>query len=182
MKCENCNRPKSKSGKRFCSQKCANVPRNWETRCCLFSECSETFEVVLSSKKKYCSHSCAAKVNNRGVRRHGNEPKVSKPKIQQWLDGEWDGTVKSGLSSVVREYLIAAAGNKCQDGRSGCNGWEGYNPKSGNSCLTVDHVDGNSMNNKPENLRVMCPNCHSMTETYGSLNRGSGRSFRYNNS
>lgn len=33
--------------------------------------------------------------------------------------------------------------------------------------LQVDHVDGNTRNNEVENLRWMCPNCHSQTPTWG---------------
>lgn len=36
--------------------------------------------------------------------------------------------------------------------------------------LQVDHKDGNFLNNRIENLRFLCPNCHSQTETYGSKN------------
>lgn len=34
--------------------------------------------------------------------------------------------------------------------------------------LQLDHIDGNSDNNFPENLRFLCPNCHTQTPTYGS--------------
>ena len=30
----------------------------------------------------------------------------------------------------------------------------------------LDHIDGNSTNHLLENLRVICPNCHSQTKTY----------------
>jgi len=34
----------------------------------------------------------------------------------------------------------------------------------------LDHIDGNPQNHRIENLRMMCPNCHSQTDTYGSKN------------
>jgi len=36
--------------------------------------------------------------------------------------------------------------------------------------LQLDHIDGNPLNNNPENLRMLCPNCHTQTETYGYKN------------
>lgn len=40
--------------------------------------------------------------------------------------------------------------------------------------LEVDHVDGNWRNNRLENLRLLCPNCHSATDTYRGRNKGRG--------
>ncbi|WP_098898792.1 HNH endonuclease signature motif containing protein [Streptomyces sp. st77] len=40
--------------------------------------------------------------------------------------------------------------------------------------LEVDHIDGNWRNNQQQNLRLLCPNCHSTTDMY----RGRGKRRR----
>lgn len=37
--------------------------------------------------------------------------------------------------------------------------------------LQLDHIDGDPTNNQLCNLRFLCPNCHSQTDTFGSKNR-----------
>ena len=39
--------------------------------------------------------------------------------------------------------------------------------------LQLDHIDGDSDNCVPSNLRLLCPNCHTQTDTYGSKGKGS---------
>lgn len=54
---------------------------------------------------------------------------------------------------------------KCQT--CGCDGhWQ-----NGIISLELDHIDGNNSNNKIENLRYLCPNCHALTETYRGKNK-----------
>ncbi|WP_030206001.1 HNH endonuclease signature motif containing protein [Streptomyces sp. NRRL S-87] len=41
--------------------------------------------------------------------------------------------------------------------------------------LEVDHVDGDWQNNRPVNLRFLCPNCHSTTDSYRGRAKGRRR-------
>ena len=50
------------------------------------------------------------------------------------------------------------------------------NQFSGNIPLHVDHIDGNAGNTTPKNVRLICPNCHSLTEYFGNI--GSRKSAR----
>jgi hypothetical protein len=76
-------------------------------------------------------------------------------------------------SSFLRRYLIKKLGARC----SKC-GWDERNPVTGNPAIEVEHIDGDWKNNRPENLTLLCPNCHALTPTYRALNRGRGRNPR----
>ena len=43
----------------------------------------------------------------------------------------------------------------------------------GHHVVEIDHIDGNHKNNSRENLRVLCPNCHSLTHNFRNYGRSS---------
>ena len=76
-------------------------------------------------------------------------------------------------SDTYKKYLILKHGNKCMK----C-GWHEINPITGLVPIQLEHKDGNSDNHNLNNLELLCPNCHSLTPTFGSLNKGMGREKR----
>ena len=106
----------------------------------------------------YCSQECA------------NLDKKEN-KIQSWLNGEYNGIIGSNqLSKTIREYLLEKNNYSCE-----LCGWNKINPVTKKCPLEIHHIDGNCLNNSNENLQVLCPNCHSLTENYKALNKNSDR-------
>lgn len=125
-------------------------------------------EIVIYNKNvKYCSFQCEQK--------HHKEEYIEK-----WLKGEINGVSgEYNLSKTIRNYLIEQSGYKCEK----C-GWGEVNEYTGNVPLQIHHIDGNCLNNSKENLQVLCPNCHALTENFGSRNKNAtkGRSEYYGKS
>jgi hypothetical protein len=110
---------------------------------------------------KYCNNIC-----------HRN--KEQKKFIEKWLKGELSGTTQVGNTShFIKRYLVATFGEKCFK----C-GWAERNSVTNKVPIELDHIDGNHKNNILNNLRLLCPNCHSLTSTFRNLNKGKGRQFR----
>jgi 5-methylcytosine-specific restriction endonuclease McrA len=61
---------------------------------------------------------------------------------------------------LLREGLLS---NQCE--HCGLTEWRGR-PLS----MHIDHINGVRDDHRLENLRMLCPNCHSQTETYGGRN------------
>jgi 5-methylcytosine-specific restriction endonuclease McrA len=72
---------------------------------------------------------------------------------------------------TLRKIMKETKGYKCA-----CCGISEYMEKP--LTLQVDHMNGDASNNMPDNLRLICPNCHSQTDTYGAKNKGNGRRAR----
>mgnify|MGYP003293035122 CR=1 FL=1 len=97
-----------------------------------------------------------------------------KENIAKWKNGEISGATKRyKISTFVRRYLLEKNNYSCEE--CGCNL---KNKFTGLSILQIHHKDGNAANTKEENLELICPNCHAMTENFGSRNKNSVRKYR----
>jgi len=73
-------------------------------------------------------------------------------------------------SHSLRCFLIKEHGPICME----C-GWSKENPFTKTIPIELEHIDGNSDNNTLENVKLLCPSCHSLTATYKGANMGKGR-------
>ena len=152
----------------------------------------------------YCSHSCSAKISNKGKVRNKEKCEARngiclncgkeltykqrnnkfcssqclndyryKNAVQKILKGENLISGANGVPRFLKRYLMELHNNKCEK----C-GWGEEHPITHNIPLEVHHIDGDCTNNKLENLQLLCPNCHCLTENFGSLNKNSKRFHR----
>jgi hypothetical protein len=100
--------------------------------------------------KKYCSQFC-------------HSQHVSHRKVEENKKLIIEGKITN--RPTIYKVLESLFGPACQ-----CCGITEHN-KLPIKCQ-VDHIDGDSTNNKLVNLRLLCPNCHSQTDTFAGRNKG----------
>ena len=101
----------------------------------------------------YCNHGC--QINHKHFQN-----------VENWIHNE--AYLSKGS---IKRYLRETFGYKCSV--CGIDNWCGKS-----IVLELEHKDGNSDNNRPDNVCLICPNCHSQTDTYKAKNKGNGRHSR----
>lgn len=102
--------------------------------------CNAQLEVRLDSATVYCSNSCQ--------QQHRINTSIS-----------------SGNYSRATAFSWFKKNSKYECQCCGISSWMGRD-----LTLQIDHIDGNNKNNLVGNLRYLCANCHTQTETWGIKN------------
>ena len=163
--------PKEAWRKTFCNSSCAasynnqgvkrNYAKNIDSN--IYNKCANC-GIPIPHQNKYCSHKCQLDYEQ-------------KEWEKKWFAGEVSGNINpvwTSYSNRVKTYLFRIYDSKCAK----C-GWGEINPHTGTIPLEVEHIDGNPYNTIPENVTLLCPNCHSLTATYRGANRGNGRGITW---
>lgn len=108
---------------------------------------------------KYCDTNCQKEYEQ-------------KQYIERWQEGKENGlSGQYQISHYVRNFMLQKANYHCEK----C-GWGEKNPFTDKIPLEIHHKDGNYSHTIEDNLEVLCPNCHALTENFRS--RGGGREDR----
>lgn len=120
------------------------------------------------------------KVERRGRRYCLNcNSEVAHPKIycnnlcqqEYQFNQEYENWLQTGITKTrtwLRKALSKLHGYRCAS--CGLSDWNNR-PIT----LEVDHIDGYANNSAIDNLQLICPNCHSQTNSYKGANKGKGR-------
>lgn len=161
-KCLNCEKEVAVKSNKYCSRSCSVTVNNKKRFKSVFFNClwcNKECKVRTISANKYCSVKC-------------HQLKEGKDRVDLWLSGNhkgWSGQTRL-LAPFIRNHLKLTRGSACEI----CK-WDGHHPDDGRSLTEIDHIDGDAENCRPENLKIVCPNCHSMTPTYRARNKNSKR-------
>lgn len=106
----------------------------------------------------FCNNTCSSEYKRRQC-------------IERWKRGEENGIRgKDDIITAVKVYLREKYNNSCQ-----LCGWNQINPYTNLVPLQIHHIDGDCLNNSEANLQLLCPNCHALTNNYGSRNNNCTR-------
>lgn len=118
--------------------------------------CAACGAVLSRYRKTYCNNTCQQ--NHR-----------FNLFVERWLGDDTYNPVQANYRiapASVRRALIFLRGNKCET----C-GWCEVNKNTGKVPIQIHHEDGDDRNNRPHNVKLLCPNCHSLTPTWGAKNK-----------
>lgn len=155
-----------------------------------------SYENLKSAVEK--SKSYLETLRNLGTTSKGGNYNTLKRKIKEYdidtshfLKSGWNKNTSS-IKVPIEEYLnnnkkissyqlkLRLIKDKIKEDKCECCGiseWQGHKLS-----IQLHHIDGDNENNNLNNLQLLCPNCHSITDNYAGKNNESGILKKYKNS
>lgn len=148
----------------LCSYGCGSIAKfingSYKLMCCERSNACPAVKLKNSASGKK-AYSDGRRVTAR--ERYASLPQDKKDKMT-WNKGKFTNTIfEYNGSGNHKKYLIQERGHKCE--KCGLSTW-----LDKIITLELEHKDGNNRNNEKVNLQLLCPNCHSYTETWKGRN------------
>ena len=110
-----------------------------------------------------------SRITGDGWRAERPDPPIRKAPLSEYLIAGRLATSSHLKARLLKEGVLQPRCGRC--------GWAERAP-DGRLPLELDHVNGDKTDNRLENLRILCPNCHSLQPTHRGLNRRSARAKR----
>ena len=132
--------------------------------------CCENYQSCPSMKVKYSSG--LKKAHAEGKMRTDHLNRGWAKGLTAYHDSRINANVKydpnevftyGGGKGPVKKILIIENGYECNECH--LSDWNGKHV-----VLELDHIDGDRLNYVRDNLRLLCPNCHSQTDTFRGRN------------
>lgn len=148
--------------------------------------CGQNFQFKLKNGKHCCSKrpsGCPVlkKINSEGAKKayttgkrlpqpevYKNLPEETKQRMNWNKDNFSKTSFEYGGTGNHKQVLIQERGHKCED--CGLEEW-----KTEKIPLELEHIDGDNRNNIKSNLKLLCCNCHALTDTWRGRNINTGK-------
>ena len=131
--------------------------------------CSKSYQQCVAIREKNSEGLKKSHANGKGYKFDSSARTKSiatkkKNALNVFLSGEYNAS-NSAIKERLKDLGIKQCCSEC-----GIDTWNGKKIP-----LELDHINGNSKDNSGENLRLLCPNCHSLTDTWRGKNINTGK-------